>query len=90
MFVIEQNEAEVVKKIFNRYLEGHSVVSIIKKLSEAGIKSPKGKDTWYKKSIETMLSNEKSYGASFVMKTYTYYGEEKKRKKTTESKICIA
>ena len=27
-----------------------------------------------------MLSNEKYYSASFVMKTYTYYGEEKKRK----------
>jgi len=80
LLVIDPGEAEVVKMIFNWYLEGHSVVSIIKKLSEAGIKSPKGKDTWYKKSIETMLSNEKYYGASFVMKTFTYYGEEKKRK----------
>lgn len=91
MLIIEPDEAKVVKMIFNWYLEGHSVVSIIKKLSEVGIKSPKGKDTWYKKSIETMLSNEKYYGASFVMKSFTYYGEKKKRKANNgeQNMYCI-
>ena len=76
---INEDEADVVKRIFDWYLQGQSVVSIIKLLSEAGIKSPKGKDTWYKRSIETMLENDKYYGSSLVMKSFTVRGETKKR-----------
>ncbi len=62
MLVIDDEKAEVVRKIFNWYLEGFSIVGIIKKLYTKNIKSPKGKDRWSKHAIETMLVNMKYTG----------------------------
>lgn len=57
-----QEQAAVVRKIFNWYLGGLSVKGIIKELEAQDIKSPTGKDKWYKRSLEVMLSNEKYIG----------------------------
>jgi len=66
--VIIQQQAAVVKKVFNFYLGGMSVLGIIAKLQELGIKSPTGKDKWSKGSIENMLSNRKYTGTVELLK----------------------
>ena len=55
-------QALVVQKIYDYYLDGASVLQIIKLLSNEEIKSPTGKDTWSKKTIENILTNEKYIG----------------------------
>ena len=64
--VINKEQAEVVKLIFDLYLGGKSILGIVKELKERGIKSPTGKDNWPKRSIEEMLSNEKYIGIAVV------------------------
>ena len=56
--IIDKEQAKVVRNIFRWYLDGASVLGIIKKLAEAGIPSPSGKEKWNKRAIETMLVNE--------------------------------
>ena len=60
--VIDEREAKTVRMIFNLYLHGKSVLGIVKELERLGIKSPTGKDTWPKRTIDVMLSNEKYMG----------------------------
>lgn len=64
--VINEEQAEVVKQIFDLYLSGKSILAIVKELKERCIKSPTGKENWPKRSIEEMLSNEKYIGVSVV------------------------
>lgn len=61
--IINEEQATVVRKIFNWYLGGLSINSIIKELERQTILSPSGKDKWNKRSLEVMLSNEKYTGA---------------------------
>lgn len=64
--VVNETEAEVVKLIFDLYLSGKSILGIVKELRHRDIKSPTGKDNWPKRSIESMLSNEKYIGIAVV------------------------
>jgi hypothetical protein len=48
--------------IFNLYLQGKSVLGIVRELERLGIKSPTGKATWPKRTIDVILSNEKYIG----------------------------
>ncbi len=59
---INKKEAANVKLIFDMYLQGKSVLGIVKELECLGIKSPTGKVSWPKRTIEVMLSNEKYTG----------------------------
>ena len=61
---IKNDEAEIVKLIFNLYLEGASILGIIKKLEGRSIKFPTGNNKWHKRTIESILSNEKYTGNS--------------------------
>lgn len=61
--VINEEQAAVVRKIFNWYLGGLSVNGIIKELEKQNINSPTGKDKWNKRAVEVMLSNKKYKGA---------------------------
>lgn len=69
--IISPNEAAVVQSIFQMYLSGFSIVGIQKELEQQGIPSPSGKVKWCKRSLDTMLSNEKYIGNSIIFKTYT-------------------
>ena len=64
--IINKEQAEVVKLIFDLYLGGKSILGIVKELKDRNIKSPTGKDDWPKRSVEKMLSNEKYIGVSVV------------------------
>ncbi|SNT24580.1 Site-specific DNA recombinase [Anaerovirgula multivorans] len=60
--VIDDKEAKNVRIIFNLYLQGKSVLGIVKELERLEIKSPSGKAIWPKRTIDVMLSNEKYMG----------------------------
>ena len=61
--VINFQQAKIFRKIFNWYLYGKSVIGIVKELGKENIKSQTGKNKWPKRSIETMLENEKYIGS---------------------------
>ena len=86
--IINTEEADVVRLVFQLYLEGYSVVKIVKELKARGISSPTGNDTWCKHTIEVMLTNIKYTGDSAVLQTTTS-GYEKKKRVPTQS-ILIA
>lgn len=69
--VIDEERAEIVRTIYDLYLSGLSIGLIAKELKKRGIKSPQGKDIWSKKSIQTVLGNEKYVGQVLLGKTYT-------------------
>lgn len=68
--VIQEEEAEVVKLIFDLYGSGYSIVGIIKELKARQIKSPTGREEWSKRTLENILENEKYIGDAILMKTY--------------------
>ena len=69
--VIDEEQAKNVRDIFRWYLDGASVLGIIKKLYDAGVLSPTGKEKWNKRTIETMLSNEKYTGTVTLLDSAT-------------------
>lgn len=69
--VINEQQTEVVRNIFDWYLQGMSLGQIKHKLEEAGIKTASESDTWYKSVIQEMLCNEKYMGESMLQKYFT-------------------
>lgn len=76
---IDKKEAKNVLMIFNLYLQGKSVLGIVKELEKLGITSPTEKATWPKRTIDVMLSNEKYTGNVLLLdngKHDSYYRAE--------------
>lgn len=69
--VIVEEEAEVVRYIFDSFLEGQSVREIAESLTEARIPTVKGNEVWNSGTIRNMLRNEKYCGDVLMQKTYT-------------------
>lgn len=67
---IDPDEAAVVRRIFSRYLLGHSVAQIVKDLEADGVKTVRGNAKWYDGVIRSMLQNEKYMGDALLQKTY--------------------
>ena len=68
---IVPEEAEIVRKIFDLYVQGNGVRKIKKYLESHGIKTVTGKTEWSTSTIDRMLSNEKYVGQVLMQKTYT-------------------
>ena len=64
-------EAEIVRKIFDLYIQGNGVRKIKRYLEEHGIKTVTGKAEWSTSTIDRMLSNEKYVGEVRMQKTFT-------------------
>ena len=62
MLIIDEEEARVVRRIYDWYLEGYSIGGIIDKLEEKKIKTSKGKERWSKRAVESTLTREKYTG----------------------------
>ncbi|WP_422480939.1 recombinase family protein [Pleomorphochaeta sp. DL1XJH-081] len=62
--VINEHEADIVRRIFGWYVQGWSIVRIKKELEIIRIPSPKGKRRWPVSTIDDILSNEKYTGNS--------------------------
>lgn len=76
---IQKDEAQIVQQIFDMYLNGASIIGIIKQLEHHAIVSPTGKTKWSKRTIENLLSNEKYTGNVIAYKTYNEGFPESKR-----------
>ena len=68
---IVPEEAEIVRKIFDLYIQGNGVRKIKRYLEEHGIKTVTGKTEWSTSTIDQMLSNEKYVGDVRMQKTFT-------------------
>ena len=69
--VINEQEAGVVRMIFDRYLAGQSKDEIAEYVSTLGIPTREGNLHWKHKAISYILSNERYVGDSLLQKKYT-------------------
>lgn len=69
--VIVPEQAEVVKAIFNLYLDGMTLQQIKEHLEFQQIKTATSKDVWATYVIQKMLKNEKYTGCTMFQKTFT-------------------
>jgi DNA invertase Pin-like site-specific DNA recombinase len=69
--IVNKEEAETVKRIYDLYLRGKTYNGIAKELTADGIKTPGGKDKWCISTIRSILSNEKYKGDALLQKSYT-------------------
>jgi hypothetical protein len=66
---VNEEEAKIVKKIFNDYLEGKGTTAIAKELRELKATRPRG-GTWTSERVSEILKNEKHSGAALLQKKY--------------------
>lgn len=69
-FVVNEEEAKIVRKIFNLYLEGNGHYKIAKILNEEGYRGKLG-GYWSQSSITQILGNEVYTGMLVLQKTYS-------------------
>jgi len=67
---IVPEEAMIIKKIYQEFLDGYSLNNIKISLEEDKIKTPSGGDLWHVSTIKSILQNEKYKGDSLLQKTY--------------------
>lgn len=68
--VIDIEQADVVKFIYDRYLAGDSLKEITKKLMDLKISTPLGKQHWSCSTVRSILTNEKYKGDAIINKTF--------------------
>ena len=69
--IIIPEEAAVVKRIFELYLQGLGAYKIARALECDGIRTTTGKEKWHHETIYKMLQCEKYMGDAILQKTYT-------------------
>ncbi len=77
--IIVPEEAEIVQKIFDLYLQGLGTYRIAKELERQGIRTTTGNVKWNSGTINKMLKCEKYIGDAMLQKTYTVDFLSKKR-----------
>lgn len=68
--IINEEEANIVKRVFNEYLGGKGTFIIAKELNHEKVPTIAG-GRWYDSTILTILKNEKYKGDVLLQKTYT-------------------
>ncbi len=68
---IVEEEAEIVREIYNLFLSGKTIRQIADDLTDRRVPTPTGKKRWHVSTIKSILSNEKYKGDALLMKTYT-------------------
>lgn len=67
---IVPEEAEIIRRIFRRYLDGYSLARIRDELTENHVPTPCRVRGWSVPSVRSILSNEKYIGDALLQKTY--------------------
>lgn len=81
---IVEDEANVIREIFERYYAGDSLTGICTYLNNNQIVPPgKKKDRWYPSTLQTILRNEKYKGDVLTQKTFCSDLLSHKREKNT-------
>ena len=81
--VVDPEQAEVVKRIYQMFLEGFTPSHIAMILNEEGVNGVKGRPAWHASIVSGMLQNEKFKGDALLQKTYTVDFLTKKTAKNT-------
>lgn len=70
-WVVLPEEADIIRKIYQLYLEGATLQQIKEYLEGHQIKTATGKEAWATAVVQKILKNEKYKGDSLLQKTYT-------------------
>lgn len=68
---INEREAEIVRYIFDSYLNGRGKDEIAAELTERGVVTRDGKSRWWYSTIDYILKNERYMGDALLQKKYT-------------------
>ena len=82
-YVINETEAEIIRRVFREYISGASVTQIRRGLEADGIKTKHGCNNWRANAILGILKNEKYTGNALLGKTYKPDVLSKRRMKNT-------
>ena len=77
--IINEEEAKIVKYIFNRYTSGIGCFVLARELTEKGYKTKIGNTTWSDSSVRGIIKNEKYVGDILMGKTFTLDPISKRR-----------
>ena len=69
LFLIQEDEAAVVREVFERFVHGEMPQSILADMTARGVKPPAG-SSWKRLQIDRMIKNEKYVGDVILQKTY--------------------
>ena len=67
---IVPEEAEIIRRIYHRYLDGCTLGQIKRELEEDGVPTAQGVERWSPSIIHNILTNEKYIGDALLQKTY--------------------
>ncbi len=68
---VNEDEAEIVRYIYDMYLQGYGTTTIAKRLVDMGVKNKKGIVSWHGHGVMGIIKNEKYKGDLLLGKTYT-------------------
>lgn len=77
--IINEKQAETVRRIYREFLDGKGINSIARDLEKDKVPKWNGTFKWYESTIRKMLGNEKYKGDALLQKTYTVDFLTKKR-----------
>lgn len=85
---IDPQKADTVKKIYNEYLDGKSMIALAKELKENGIPNANNKTNWTHNAVGNILNNAKYIGddlyPTLVSKELFHKVQEKREQKTVQ------
>ena len=68
--IVNQQEAEIVRRIYSLFLQGQTPYGIAKILTQDGIPTPGGKTNWGGTTVRSILTNEKYKGDALLQKSF--------------------
>lgn len=68
--VVKETEAEVIRRIFNLYLQGNGLQTIANILNDENIPRRYAQEKWYSSTISYILNNERYMGDALLQKNY--------------------
>ena len=69
LFLIQEDEAVIVREIFERFVHGEAPMDILNDMTARGVKPPAG-NKWKRLQLDRMIKNEKYAGDVVLQKTY--------------------
>lgn len=69
-FVINEEQAGIVRRIYGEYLDGKNASQIARGLMQDGVRTVTGKEKWHPATIRSILTNEKYRGDCLMQKYY--------------------
>ena len=83
--VVNEEQAEIVRRIYRLFVDGRTVSAIAKTLTAEGVPTPAGKQKWQTRVVESILTNEKYKGDALLQKSfYTDFLTKKMKKNEGE------